>query len=54
MQAATTTTPAQPVIAQAGRSWMSTRVPACPTGVASGWRYGWTAWLMVPPSESVI
>ena len=36
MQAATTSTPNQPLIAQAGRSWISTRVPECPTGVASG------------------
>jgi release factor glutamine methyltransferase len=41
----------RPLIAQAGRSWISTRVPACPTGVASGWMSGWAAWFMVPPVD---
>ena len=36
IQAATTSTPIQPLIAHAGRSWITTRVPECPTGVASG------------------
>src|SRR6202035_287735 len=49
MHTRTTSTPAQPLIAHAGRSWISTRVPESPTGVASGWRYGWSDWFMVPP-----
>jgi hypothetical protein len=42
MQAARSKTPNQPLIDHASRSWISTRVPECPTGVASGLLYGWT------------